>query len=79
MQLVKKRMRSKKEQYTQGRLRKYVQTKKRKIKVGEALVGMKRSGNQLERVLLAKKKRANEGGQILLQNRRACLTSVNRT
>ena len=35
------------EQYTQGRLRKYVQTKKRNMNDGEAFVGMKRSGSQL--------------------------------
>ncbi len=35
------------EQYTHGRFRKYVQTKKRKMKIGEAFVGMKRRGNQL--------------------------------
>lgn len=40
-------MRRRKEQYTHGRLRKYVQTKKRKMKIGEALVGMKRRGSQL--------------------------------
>lgn len=28
-------------------MRKYVQTKKRKMKAGEALVGMKRMGSQL--------------------------------
>jgi hypothetical protein len=36
-----------KEQYTQGRLRKYVQRKKMKMKIGEALVGIKRRGSQL--------------------------------
>jgi hypothetical protein len=30
-----------------GRLRKYVQEKKRKMKIGEAFVGMKRRGSQL--------------------------------
>jgi hypothetical protein len=40
-------MRSRNEQYTHGRFRKYVQTKKRKMNIGEALVGMKRSGSQL--------------------------------
>jgi len=44
---VRKRMSKRKEQYTHGRLRKYVQTKKRKMKAGEALVGMKSSGSQL--------------------------------
>jgi len=33
----------------QGRLRKYVQEKKRKMKIGEAFVGMKRRGSQLGR------------------------------
>jgi len=40
-------MRRRKEQYTHGRLRKYVQTKKRKMKIGEAFVGMKSRGSQL--------------------------------
>lgn len=42
-----KRMTSRKEQYTHGRLRKYVHTKKRQMNIGEALVGRKRSGSQL--------------------------------
>ena len=41
------RIKSRKEQYTHGRLRKYVHMKKRKMKMGEALVGMKRRGSQL--------------------------------
>lgn len=40
-------MRSRNEQYTHGLFRKYVQTKKRKMNIGEALVGMKRRGSQL--------------------------------
>jgi len=40
-------MRRRNEQYTHGRLRKYVHTKKRKINIGEAFVGMKRRGSQL--------------------------------
>lgn len=44
-----KRTSSKNEQYTQGRLRKYVQIKKRKMNTGEAFVGMKSSGNQLRK------------------------------
>jgi hypothetical protein len=40
-------MMSRNEQYGHGRLRKYVQTKKMKMKDGEALVGMKRRGSQL--------------------------------
>jgi hypothetical protein len=42
-----KRIRRSTEQYTHGRFKKYVQTKKRKMKAGDALVGMKRSGSQL--------------------------------
>ena len=45
---VRKRMISRKLQYTHGLLRKYVQMKKRKMKAGEAFVGMKRRGSQLE-------------------------------
>ena len=52
LQLVRKRIRRRNEQYTHGRLRKYVQAKKRKIKVGEAFVGIKRSGSQLDRVAI---------------------------
>lgn len=44
---VRKRISNKNEQYTQGRFRKYVQTKNRNMKAGEALVGMKRRGSQL--------------------------------
>jgi hypothetical protein len=44
---VRKRIRRRMEQYTHGRLRKYVQIKKRNMKAGEALVGMNRSGSQL--------------------------------
>lgn len=44
---VTKRMSRSTEQYTHGRLRKYVQTKKRKMNAGEAFVGMKRRGSQL--------------------------------
>lgn len=40
-------MRRRKLQYTQGRLRKKVQAKKRKTNTGGALVGMKRRGSQL--------------------------------
>ena len=32
-------------------MRKYVQTKKRRIKIGDALVGMKRRGSQLRMVV----------------------------
>lgn len=46
---VRKRIRSRMEQYTHGRLRKYVQMKKRNMKAGEALVGMNRRGSQLRR------------------------------
>ncbi len=42
-----KSMRRRKEQYTHGRLRKYVQMKKRKMNIGDAFVGMKRRGSQL--------------------------------
>jgi hypothetical protein len=42
-------MRRRNEQYRHGLLRKYVQTKKRKMKDGDALVGMKRRGSQLRR------------------------------
>jgi len=42
-------MSSKNEQYTHGLLRKYVHRKKRKMKMGEAFVGMKSSGSQLLR------------------------------
>lgn len=49
MQLVRKRINSRNEQYTQGRFRKYVQTKKRKTNVGDAFVGINRSGSQLKR------------------------------
>ena len=44
---VRKRIRRRMEQYTHGRLRKYVQIKKRNMKAGEALVGMNRRGSQL--------------------------------
>jgi hypothetical protein len=40
-------MRRRKEQYTHGRLRKYVHMKKRNMNMGEAFVGIKRRGNQL--------------------------------
>jgi len=43
-------MRSRNEQYKHGLLRKYVQTKKRKMKDGDAFVGMKRRGSQLYRI-----------------------------
>jgi hypothetical protein len=49
LQEVRKRIRRRMEQYTHGRLRKYVQIKKRNMKAGEALVGMNRSGSQLDR------------------------------
>jgi hypothetical protein len=51
-QELAKRIRSRNEQYTQGRLRKYVQTKNRRIKIGDAFVGMNRSGSQLDSEVL---------------------------
>lgn len=44
---VRNRMTSRKLQYTHGRERKKVHTKKRKTNTGGALVGMKRRGSQL--------------------------------
>lgn len=39
------------EQYTHGRFRKYVHMKKRKMKMGEAFVGMNSRGSQLKNML----------------------------
>ena len=50
---VRKRTSSRNEQYRHGRLRKYVQTKKRNMKDGDALVGMKRRGSQLQRTVVS--------------------------
>jgi hypothetical protein len=43
-------MRRRNEQYTHGRFRKYVQMKKRNMKMGEAFVGINSRGSQLEEV-----------------------------
>ena len=46
-------------------MRKYVQTKKRKMKAGEAFVGMKRRGSQLRNAVRTIKEGMPEGNDLL--------------